>query len=114
MFVKFFLSVIPICLLGLSSTAFAVTTAECQAAWQASSAYKSCHPAFGAKAIGDKCGIYVHCKKPDGTEIANGSYSPHYDQKGKDIIGSDYSLFYTLDELRKLNNCNGKLKVGAC
>jgi hypothetical protein len=46
----------------------------------------------------------VHCKKPDGSEVANGSYMAHYDQWGKDIIGSDYSLFYTVDELKKLNN----------
>lgn len=111
---KFFLSSITICLLGLSATAFAITNEACKAAWQASSAYKSCHPAWGTKAFGDKCGIYVHCKKPDGTEVANGSYNPHYDQKSKDIIGSDYSLFYTLDELKRLNNCNGTLKVGSC
>lgn len=50
----------------------------------------------------------------DGGEVANGSYTAHYDKKGNDIIGTDYSLFYTVDEVRKLNNCNGKLKVGSC
>jgi len=112
--VKLFLSFITIGLLGLSSTAFAVTNEECKAAWKASSAYQTCSPGWGTKAFGDKCGIYVHCKKPDGSQVANGTYSPQYNQTGKDIIGSDYSLFYTLDELRKLNNCNGKLKVGSC
>jgi hypothetical protein len=111
---KLFLSAVTLSLLFLSFSAFAVTTAECQAAWKSSSAYKSCSPGWGAKDIGSKCGIYVHCKKPDGTEIANGSYEPHYDPKGKDIIGSDYSLFYTVDELKKLNNCDGKLKLGSC
>jgi len=111
---KLFLSIIVISLLGLSSTVFALTHTECEAAWKSSSAYQSCYPAWGAKAIGNKCGIYVHCKKPDGSEVANGTYNPHYDQKGNEIIGSDYSLFYTVEELKKLNNCNGKLKVGSC
>lgn len=111
---KLFLSGLTISLLTLSSSAFAVTTEECQAAWKSSSAYKSCYPAFGTKSIGDNCGIYVHCKKSDGSEVANGSYNAHYDQKDKNIISSDYSLFYTVDELKKLNNCNGQLKVGPC
>ena len=101
-------------LLGISLSVFAVTSEECRSAWKASPAYRSCYPAFGTKAIGSKCGVYVHCKKMDGGEVANGSYTAHYDKKGNDIIGSDYSLFYTVDELRKLNNCNGKLKVGSC
>ncbi|OIZ95575.1 hypothetical protein A1D18_01430 [Candidatus Rickettsiella isopodorum] len=53
-------------------------------------------------------------QKPNGSEVANGSYTVHYDPKGKDIISSDYSLFYTIDELKKLNNYNGQLKVGSC
>lgn len=108
------LSSLTISLFMLSSSAFAVTTEECRAAWKASPAYQSCYPAFGTKAIGSKCGVYVHCKKPDGTEVANGTYSANYDKEHKDIIGSDYSLFYTVDEVKKLNNCNGKLKVGSC
>lgn len=111
---KLFLSTLIISSFFVCSAAFAVTTDECQAAWKSSSAYKSCSPGWGTKAVGDKCGIYVHCKKPDGSELANGSYMAHYDEKGKDIIGSDYSLFYTVDELKKLNNCNGKLKLGSC
>lgn len=75
-----------------------MTKAEYQAAWQASSARQSCYPGWEAKSIGDKCGIYVHCKKQEGTEVANGSYNPHYDQKSKDSIG----VFYTTNELRKL------------
>ena len=104
MSMKLFLSGLTVSLLILSSNAFAVRTEECQAVWKSSSAYKSCSPGWGTKAIGNKCGIYVHCKKPDGSEVANGSYMAHYDQWGKDIIGSDYSLFYTVDELKKLNN----------
>lgn len=111
---KLFLSGLTITLLFLSSSAFALTSQECQAAWKSSSAYKSCSPCWGAKAIGNKCGLYVHCKKPNGVEVANGTYVPHYDQKGSDIISSDYSLFYTVDELKKLNNCNGKLELGSC
>lgn len=111
---KLLLSTITLSLLIISSSALAVTTAECQATWKASAAYRSCSPGWGTKAIGNKCGIYVHCKKPDGSEVANGSYVPHYDQQGKDIVSSDYSLFYTVDELKKLNNCNGQLKVGSC
>lgn len=111
---KSFLLGITIGLLGLSSSVFAVTTGECRAAWKVSPAYQSCYPAFGTKAIGSKCGVYVHCKKTDGTEVANGNYTANYDKEHKDIIGSDYSLFYTVDEVKKLNNCNGKLKVGSC
>ncbi|MEN9917004.1 MAG: hypothetical protein RLY40_936 [Pseudomonadota bacterium] len=110
----FLLSCLTASLFILSSSAFAVTTEECRAAWKSSPAYQSCYPAFGTKAIDNKCGMYVHCKKPDGSEVANGSYTANYDKEHKDIIGSDYSLFYTVDEVKKLNNCNGKLKVGAC
>lgn len=52
---KLFLSGLTVSLLILSSSAFAVTTEECQAAWKSSSAYKSCSPGWGTKAIGNMC-----------------------------------------------------------
>ncbi len=79
-----------------------------------------------------KCGLYVHCKTPDGKEIQNGdiagqgsNYESHYGvSREKDPHGdrdprgelnySSRNLLFSVEEVKKLNNCNGHLKVGPC
>lgn len=120
------------CLLLTSTHGLALTREECQSAWTASSAYKSCHPLWGAdKVIGNTCGIYVHCKTPSGAEIQNGnitegedSYDRYYGvTRGKDTTNRDprgelkssgRDLLFHLEDVKKLQNCSGYLKVGSC
>ncbi len=118
-------------LLILSPVTFALTSAECRSAWKSSSAYHTCSPIWGAdKVINGKCGLYVHCKAPNGKEIQNGyitegqsNYESHYGVKLEDdphgnrdprgeLRSSGRSLLFSVDEVKKLSNCNGYLKIG--
>lgn len=108
-----------------SSMAFAVSRDECQSAFHDSSAYQSCGSLFTAKDVGGKCGIRVYCKAPDGSEVENGTMgaatNPHGDDAWKkDPRGEETSysteglLQFSVSDLKRLVNCNGHLKVGAC
>lgn len=120
-------------LLLASTASHALSMEECRAAWTASSAYQTCHPLWGAdKVIGNTCGLYVHCKTPSGTEIQNGEITQGEDSyervygvtREKDTHGdrdprgelrsSGRDLLFHVDEVRKLQNCNGKLRVSSC
>jgi len=99
-------------MLLLAADAFAITSQDCDAAWKSSSAYLTCSPASGAKANGNSCDLRVTCQASISVPACEGGKERLGCRDANNKVLNLGSL--TPDDTRRLNNCNGSLKVGGC
>jgi hypothetical protein len=76
---------------------------ECSWAWDASSARYSCYPTQWIQKSGTGCWIVARC----GGGNTTNDYGQVNGPGGTEFTGS-------YEQVRALNNCGGKLKVGSC
>ena len=79
---------------------------ECQAAWNQSSAKQTCTGLNWTERKEDQCLLHVSC--------ATGRTVDEETTKSSRTVEKGQAPIFDLDDVKKLNNCGGSLKVGLC